>query len=71
VESAVNEIIAKRMNKKQTSCPFPARGTYGREVKARALPWTRQGQSPWNQPVGVCNIRLIPSSDDPVAALKG
>ena len=24
----------------------------GKEVKARALPWTRQGHSPWNQPVG-------------------
>jgi hypothetical protein len=24
VESAVNEIVAKRMNKKQTSCPYPA-----------------------------------------------
>jgi hypothetical protein len=30
----------------------------GREVKARALPWTRQGHSPWNQPVGDNTIGL-------------
>ena len=23
-----------------------------------ALPWTRQGRSPWNQPVGICDIDL-------------
>ena len=49
MESAVNEIIAKRMNKRQTSCSFPARENLRKGSKARALPWTRQGQSPWNQ----------------------
>jgi hypothetical protein len=24
------------------------------------LPWTRQGQSPWNQPVGVCKHQADP-----------
>jgi hypothetical protein len=39
MESAVNEIIAKRMIKKQTSCSFPARGNLRKGSKARALPW--------------------------------
>jgi hypothetical protein len=33
-------------------------GEPGKGSEARALPWTRQGQSPWNQPVGVCCIGL-------------
>jgi hypothetical protein len=32
-------------------------GETGKGSKARALPWTRQGHSPWNQSVGVCSIR--------------
>jgi len=32
-------------------------GESGKESKTRALPWTRQGQSPWNQPVDVCKHR--------------
>ena len=47
-------------------------GEPGKGSKARALPWTRQGHSPWNQPVGVCGIGL--SSLHPMtrgAALKG
>jgi hypothetical protein len=47
-------------------------GEPGKESKARALPWTRQGRSPWNQPVGICGIGLSPLPlDDPEAALKG
>ena|SRR5208283_2010293 len=30
----------------------------GKESRARALAWTRQGRSPWNQPVGICGIGL-------------
>jgi len=33
-------------------------GETGKGSKARALPWTRQGHSPWNQSVGVCSIGL-------------
>jgi hypothetical protein len=33
-------------------------GATGKGSKARALPWTRQGHSPWNQSVGVCSIDL-------------
>jgi hypothetical protein len=36
----------------ETSCPFPAPGEPGKEVRPRALPWTRQGHSPWNQSGG-------------------
>jgi len=48
VERAIYEIITKRMNKKQTSCPFPSRGNRMKGSKAKALPWTPQGRSPWN-----------------------
>jgi hypothetical protein len=73
VESAVNEIVAKRMNKKQTSCPFPSRGNRMKGSKARALPWTRQGQSPWNQLSVVTTSAWGPFSPDRsvVDALKG
>jgi hypothetical protein len=33
-------------------------GAPGKGSMARALPWTRQGRSPWNQPVDVCSIGL-------------
>ena len=47
-------------------------GETGKGRKARALPWTRQGRSPWNPSVGVCCIGLTPPSPgDFVAALKG
>jgi len=43
VESAVNEIVAKRMNKKQTSCPFPAPGNLGREARPGLCPGPAKG----------------------------
>jgi hypothetical protein len=72
VESSVNEIIAKRMNKKQTSCPFPARGTYGRGSEGQGSALDPPRAEPFGTSLSVfASIRLIPSSDDPVAALKG
>ena len=57
-----------RIDLMSVSCP----GNPGKGSKARALPWTRQGHSPWNQPVGGCSIGLSSlSPDDPAAALKG
>src|SRR5208337_410628 len=44
----------------------------GREAKARGPPWTRQGHSPWNQPVGDYTSGL--GSHPPIAlvfTLKG
>jgi Transposase zinc-ribbon domain len=34
------------------------RGETGKGRKAKALPWTRQGHSPWNQSGGACSIGL-------------
>jgi hypothetical protein len=59
VESVVNEMLAEGINKKQTSYLFPNRGNRMKGSKARALPWTRQGESPWNQLL-VVNIALEP-----------
>lgn len=42
----------------ETSCPFPAGSDPGKGSQARALPSTRQGQSPWNQPVSDYTIGL-------------
>src|SRR5208337_4672111 len=55
------EFIVPQDGAEKTSCPFPAPGNPGRKVGpglSRALAWTRQGRSPWNQPVGICGIGL-------------
>jgi hypothetical protein len=54
-----NEMLAEGINKKQTSYPFPNRGNRMKGSKTRALPWTPQGESPWNQ-LSVANIGLEP-----------
>src|SRR6185437_10803893 len=38
----------RRERQMQTSCPFPALGNRVKGSTIRALPWTRQGQCPWN-----------------------
>ena len=46
-------------------------GEPGKGSKARALPWTRQGRSPWNQSVRCLRPRPeLPSPDASVAAPK-
>jgi predicted DNA-binding transcriptional regulator AlpA len=45
MESAVNEIIAKRMNKRQTSCSFPARENLRKEVRPGLCPGPAKGRA--------------------------
>jgi hypothetical protein len=49
------------------------RGNPGKGRKSRALPWTRQGQSPWNHFVGDCTVGVgFPPPRPPWrATLKG
>jgi hypothetical protein len=52
--------------------PVSSPGEPGKGSKARALPWTRQGHSPWNQSVGDCTTDLGSHSLIAlVATLKG
>jgi hypothetical protein len=51
------ETAEKRIRRDRPHVRFRS-GEPGKGSKARAPPWTRQGRSPWNQPVGVCGIGL-------------
>ena len=60
------ELVAK------TSCPFPAPGNPGRDVRPGLCLGPAKGTAPWNQPVGDCTTGLgFHSLIALVATLKG